>query len=79
MNPIHKALIEAIVYIDSRDVPVEIEDTDVETLESIMAYLAEMDDGQRAELIDVATGMKAREEHPARIASLNDVIEMLGA
>ena len=78
MNPIHKALIEAVVYIDSRDVPIEIEDTDVEILETIMSYLAEVSAEDRAQLLETATQMKAGEELPARISSLEDVIEMLG-
>ncbi|MAS96721.1 MAG: hypothetical protein CMO55_26315 [Verrucomicrobiales bacterium] len=77
MNPIHKALIEAIVYIDSRDVPIEVEDTDVETLETITEYLAEVPREERQIIAAAAEEMKALEELPARISSFEDVIQML--
>lgn len=79
MNPVHKALIEAIVYIDSRDVPIEVEDTDVETLETIMEYLAEVPREEREAIATAAEQMRAVEESPARISSIDDVIQMLRA
>ena len=77
MDSIHRARIEAILYIAIRHVPDEIEDDDVKVLESIHAELTSGADAEIAKLIALARAMRDESESIPRRQALDGLIENL--
>ena len=77
MNWISSALIEAIVYIETRDVADEIADDDVRALEEIFHDLRKCDSDQKLRIIETVHLRIAESTDPRRTQTLEAIIENL--
>ena len=71
------ALLVALSYLESRDVPDDIADDDVRVLEEVFFHLQQCSETERGRIAEAARAAATRCEDPRRQQSLNDIIANL--
>ena len=77
MVAIHRALIEALVYIATVEGADDQEDDDVRVLESIFAELAQATPAEVEQFLAVVKAKLEATQNPARIGALQGIIDSL--
>ena len=77
MSALHKALIEAIVYLAIVGGSDDREDDDVRVLESVFSELGQATPAEVEALLDVVRTTLQETQNPARIEALEAIIESL--
>ena len=71
------ALIAAVSYIESREVPDDIADDDVRAMEEVFFHLRQCSESERMRIADAARAAASDTEDVRRQQTLNDIIENL--
>ena len=77
MKPLHRALIEAVVYISTAEGSDGREDDEVRILESIFAGLNDLELGERDELVADVRSLLAETTDPEKRDELQAIIDSL--
>ena len=79
MNSVYRALIEAILHIELRDVPDDIADDDVVVLDYIFSELSKLDRQSLSEFLSVVHTLKNDSSTVDQKEVLNNLIDSLEA
>jgi hypothetical protein len=77
MDHLASALLSAISYIESRDVPDEIADDDVRALEEAFYHLRQCSDSERSRIAEAARTEASQTTNARRQQSLLSIVENL--
>lgn len=77
MGSIHKALIEAIVYIESKEGTDDEEDDDVRALEEIMAELQQAEPSALRAFLATVESLYSKADDPGRKQCLQAILDTL--